>query len=231
MASTLGQGQVVGKHRALLSGERRTKLKFQEESLGERVGSAQLLASSLLDTGAVELSARGNLSFPEAARWAPASSNQENPVPQGHRPQRGTTALGPRGPPVHCPPASNPCLMPRTRIVLLAVPGSSLLCFFHTSLPLLNYASYPQGTSKARGGEGRSPILGPHQHSAPGFYAQAPGSLQSSLPAFTPGIAPYRRAEACGPDCFIVPAQPLGAEPHWPSSHGVTSAEGEASDP
>lgn len=83
MASTLGQGQVVGKQRAPLSGERRMKLEFQEESLGERVGSAQLLAGSLQDTGAVELSASGDLSFPEAAGWAPASSNQENPVPQG----------------------------------------------------------------------------------------------------------------------------------------------------
>ena len=34
---------MVGKQRALLSGERRMKLKFKEESLGERVGSAQLL--------------------------------------------------------------------------------------------------------------------------------------------------------------------------------------------
>lgn len=108
MASTLGQGQVVGKQRAPLSGERRKKLEFQEESLGERVGSAPLLAGSLQDTGAVELSASGDLSFPEAAGWAPASSNQENPVPQGHRPQRGTTALGPQGPPLHRPPASNP---------------------------------------------------------------------------------------------------------------------------
>ena len=66
----------------------------------------------------------------EAAGWAPASSNQETPVPQGHRPQRGTTALGPRGPPLHCPPASNPCLVPWTRKALLAVLGSSLLFFF-----------------------------------------------------------------------------------------------------
>ena len=168
----------------------------------------------------------------EAAGWAPASSNQETPVPQGHRPQRGTTALGPRGPPLHCPPASNPCLVPRTRKALLAVLGSSLLFFFFlTSLQLLNYVSYPQGTSAARGGEGRSPVLLSHQHSSPGLLCSGSRLAEEQPSCFHSGIAPYRRAKACGPGCFIVTAQPLGTEPHWPFSHAFTSAEGEASNP
>lgn len=105
-------------------------------------------------------------------------------------------------------------------------------CYFFfslTSLQMLNYVSYPQGTSAARGGEGRSPVLLPHQHSSPGLLCSGSRLAEEQPSCFHSGIAPYRRAKACGPGCFIVTAQPLGTEPHWPFSHAFTSAEGEAS--
>ena len=160
----------------------------------------------------MELSAGGDLTFPEATGWAPPSSNQEIPVLQGHRPQRGTTALGPRGPPLHRPPASNPCLMPRTRKALLAVLGSSLLFFLSPHVTIAaELCLLPTGNKHNKRRRGKV-------------------TCRAASPAFLSWfVAPYRRAKACGPGCFIVTAQPLGTEPHWPFSHAFTSAEGEAS--
>ena len=162
----------------------------------------------------MELSAGGDLTFPEATGWAPTSSNQEIPVLQGHRPQRGTTALGPRGPPRVAPMPVTPVSFPETGKLCLQCWEVHCYFFFSlTSLQMLNYVSYPQGTSAARGGEGRSPVLLPHQHSSPGLLCSGSRLAEEQPSCFHSGIAPYRRAKACGPGCFIVTAQPLGTEP------------------